>query len=203
MPKKMTVREAANALGVSIRRVMTLIAENRLAGAEKNEFGFWLIPVASVQAYGRRALEVRGARKPRSRPVNERSSPNCSAVVAAILFLLVTLTPSAWCRSTTTVTGPQVQDGNGNPYFPGTVSARIILNSGPQPPAGAIVATGAIPSAPGGNGTIDTGDAPSLLAPQPIIAKVGTSITYTTRCTFASTGCSTVPQYTVFAKTFF
>lgn len=55
----------------------------------------------------------------------------------------------------------------------------------------------------GGNGTIDTGDAPTLLAPQPIIAKVGTAITFTTTSALASTGCTTTPQYTVFAKAIF
>jgi len=54
-----------------------------------------------------------------------------------------------------------------------------------------------------GNGVIDTGDAPSLSAPQQIIAKAGTSITYTTTSTLASTGCSTVPQYTIYAKATF
>jgi len=48
--KQMTVREAAKAMGVTIRRVMTLIAENRLPGSTKNEYGFWQIPAASVRA---------------------------------------------------------------------------------------------------------------------------------------------------------
>ena len=46
----MTVREVANSMGVSVRRVMALIAESRLPGATKNEYGFWLIPAASVLA---------------------------------------------------------------------------------------------------------------------------------------------------------
>ena len=72
---------------------------------------------------------------------------------AAVLFLAVLLPVAARCQSTTTVNG-QVQDANGNPYFPGTVSAQIVLNTGQAPPAGAISTTGAIPTTSGGNFSI-------------------------------------------------
>lgn len=60
-------------------------------------------------------------------------------LLITIIFLAVAVTASA---QTTTVTGVVV-DPNGNAYFPGTVSAAIILNSGQPIPAG-VPASGSI-----------------------------------------------------------
>jgi hypothetical protein len=51
-----------------------------------------------------------------------------------------------------------------------------------------------------GNGAVDSGN--NAVASLNVV-KAGTTITYTTTSTLSSTGCSTVPQYTIFAKAFF
>lgn len=73
-------------------------------------------------------------------------------MVRKLLSLLLLLLPSLLLAQTTTVTGTVV-DPNGNPYFPGTVSAYIILNSGQALPPG-VPASGSIgpfPTTAGGN----------------------------------------------------
>lgn len=56
-----------------------------------------------------------------------------------------------------------------------------------------------------GNGTIDTGDLGATDSGNlvKIAAKAGTAITYTTTSALGSTGCTTTPQYTVYAKAWF
>jgi len=49
------------------------------------------------------------------------------------------------------------------------------------------------------NGAVDTGAASVGLVTS-ILAKAGTAVTYTTASVLASAGCSTTPQYTVYAK---
>ena len=55
------------------------------------------------------------------------------------------------------------------------------------------------------NGTIDTGSTggQAQVVTNIPAAKAGTAITYTTSSTLASAGCSTIPQYTVYAKAIF
>lgn len=50
-----------------------------------------------------------------------------------------------------------------------------------------------------GNGALDTGASSSITAFS-FVAKAGTAVTYTSASVLASTGCTTTPQYTVFAK---
>lgn len=59
-----------------------------------------------------------------------------------LLLLLLLLVPSLALSQTTTVTGVVV-DANGNPYFPGTISASVVLNTGQPTPAG-VPASGSI-----------------------------------------------------------
>lgn len=71
------------------------------------------------------------------------------------LGILLALCGVSAAAQTTTVTGVSV-DANGNPYFPGTVSAVIVLNSGQVLPAG-VPASGSIgpfPTTSGGNFSI-------------------------------------------------
>lgn len=60
-----------------------------------------------------------------------------------------------------------------------------------------------------GNGAVDSGSATFGTSAftnnglQAIVAKAGTAITYTTTSTLASTGCTTTPQYVIYAKAVF
>lgn len=71
-------------------------------------------------------------------------------IAVAVLVLLSAIGAGA---QTTTVTAV-VADANSNAYFPGTVSAFIVLNTGQPLPAGASLSTGPIASTSGGNFSI-------------------------------------------------
>lgn len=69
-------------------------------------------------------------------------------------------------------------------------------------PSGAVVSTLGINGLSfSGNGIVDIGSSGSGV--DFIVAKAGTAITYTATSSLGSTGCTTVPQYTIYAKAIF
>lgn len=127
-----TTSEAARMLGTTRRNVYEQIADGKLPGTVKVGLQR-LIPRKAVEQHLRKRKET-------------------SAVAAVVLLLLVLFAPCAFGQSTTTVTGTNIQDGNSNPFFPGTVSATISLATGQPIPAG-VPASGTLVSATtsGGN----------------------------------------------------
>lgn len=63
----MTTREAALRLGISIRRLMSLLAEGKLPGAYKIGL-IWQIPVSAVETRTREMAKFYSRRAPTSRP---------------------------------------------------------------------------------------------------------------------------------------